>query len=202
MRKKWLFLLISPLLMMSLLPTGCSCNCSTNNAGIGGDWNPDALGLSNDMNGDNSSRELRLYESFESLSPDGTKLLHYHGLSLYIMNPDGTDEKELVVADDTSWAMPLDIAWSPDGSKISYRLWWPDGMWSEIWVINVDGSDQTKVGYVPRKYGVLSIVWSADGTEITYTCFDMWAMLSSDSTYQSGPDKTYTVNADGSSLAD
>ena len=182
MRYKWLFLFVFPLLLMSLLPLGCSCNCSTDNSGIGGDWNPQD------------------YESFESTSPDGTKLLSYRGRSLYIRNVDGTDEKVLVSGDDESWA--LDAVWSLDGSRIAYRMWWPSGMWSEIWVINADGSGKVIVGDVPAKYWISSIEWLVDGTKITYKGFDMWAGLSSDSTYEAGPNITYTVNADGFSLTD
>jgi len=152
-----------------------AATCAPDNSGIGGDWNPEAL----------------------RLSPDGSKLLRYHDLSLYVMNPDGTDEKELVSGDGDSWAMGA--LWSPDSSRIACRMWWPSGMRSEIWVINADGSGKVRVGGVPYPYTVSSIIWSADGAQITYTCLDNIFALLSSGPYQPGPDKTYTVKADGSS---
>jgi len=162
-------------------------------------WTPgvsDALGLSSEMHDDDSSSGLSYYETFESLSPDGSKLLRYHGLSLYVMNPDGTDERELVSGDDDSWATSLEITWSPDSSRVAYRIRQPVGSRSGIWVINADDSNPVKVGGVPVRYGILSLEWSADGKEITYTCWDSFP--SSDSRYEPGPDKTYTVYSDGS----
>ncbi|MBT3362437.1 MAG: hypothetical protein HN929_13850 [Chloroflexi bacterium] len=43
MRKKWLVLCIAPLLLIGLLPMGCSCSCS-DNSGVGGDCNPQGIG--------------------------------------------------------------------------------------------------------------------------------------------------------------
>jgi hypothetical protein len=113
---------------MTLLASNFSCS-SSSYYDIGGDWNPEALGVSNDIEEDSPSRGLSLYESFESLSPDGSKLLRYQGLSLHVMNPDGNGEKVLVSHDGGSWA--LNVVWSPDSSRVAYRKWWPSGARSE-----------------------------------------------------------------------
>ncbi|MFC1998630.1 hypothetical protein ACFLVR_03175 [Chloroflexota bacterium] len=42
MRNRWLILCVSPLLLVSLLLSSCTCNC-TSNEGVGGDWNPQDL---------------------------------------------------------------------------------------------------------------------------------------------------------------
>jgi len=234
---------------------GCSCNCSTDDSGVGrrsdsmafivergdysdiyvahtGDsnrerltfddtekrelsWSPDGsmLIFTSRIGGDQfydrevyvmSSDGLNLVSlgrgSQPGWSPDGSKILYSLDRRLYIMNPDGTDKKELVYGDGDSWAQGR--VWSPDRSRIAYRMWRPSGARSEIWVMNADGSGQMRVGSAPIKYGVSSFVWSPDGSKITYICSDTFWMYSSDSRYEAGPTKIYTVNADGTDLVE
>ena len=84
-------------------------------------------------------------------SPDGTKIAFVSridgNLEIYIMNADGTDPKNLTnnPADD------MDLSWSPDGKKIAFvslrdanRRAGIKGN-REIYVMNADGSDQTRL---------------------------------------------------------
>ena len=106
-------------------------------------------------------------------SPDGTKLVFYRavraepdfpidiGGSLWIVNVDGSDARQLDTPPPNWWAR-----WSPDGTKIlfySERLQ-PTGA---IWTIRPDGSGLTKVF---EDLGAFPIdpIWSPDGSQIMF----------------------------------
>ncbi len=159
-------------------------------------------------------------DDFEaSWSPDGTKIVfvsrrdgeddsNFIALTnreIYIMNPDGTDQKRLTY-DDVPQAQP---SFSPDGTKIIYVGYPPDGSTtnSGIYTMNVDGTNQTlitegndcnffaqnrrkntkgkrdsKSDYFPGIIGWDTPNFSPDGTKIMFG---------------SGYGFVFTVNADG-----
>ena len=118
--------------------------------------------------------------SWPSWSPDGSKIAFESGNQIYIMNSDGTNQ---VCISNNSFndGKP---SWSPDGSKIAFHSNRFDHISSHyIMVMNVDGSNQTKItnGYRPS--------WSPDGSKIVFQKSD-------------GPifDHIYRVNSDGSNI--
>jgi len=118
--------------------------------------------------------------SWPSWSPDGSKIAFESGNQIYIMNSDGTNQ---VCISNNSFhdGKP---SWSPDGSKIAFHSNRFDHISSHyILVMNVDGSNQTKItnGYRPS--------WSPDGSKIVFQKSD-------------GPtfDHIYIVNSDGSNI--
>jgi len=86
-------------------------------------------------------------------SPDGKKIAYSQRnrfgndpASLYISNPDGTGKVTLIDDVEETYHLYLPHSWSPDGKKIVYNL---D---ENIYIINIDGSDQTQlaVGFYPQ----------------------------------------------------
>ena len=151
-----------------------------------------------DVDGTNEIR-LTTHETGEAapmLSPDGLRIVFtsyrdgYDGhQSIHIMDSDGTNETRLTENDrhDTS------PTWSPDGRRIAYvsqlrednRLWLDaDGLNSEIYVMDADGSNKKRLtqhvedDWVPR--------WSPDSQRI--------AFLSA----RNSPNAIYIMDADGS----
>jgi len=82
------------------------------------------------------------------------------------MNADGSGETRLT--DDTLAFSHL--AWSPDGQKIAFSR--ADGVSTgDIYVVNADGSDQTKLTPTPEDFKVTvgTPLWSPDGQKIAFT---------------------------------
>ena len=93
------------------------------------------------MNADGSA-QTRLtntpaHEGAGAWSPDGTKIAFTRGGSIYVMNADGTGESFL-----TTGQGP---AWSPDGRHIAFTAVRPGGTYSEIFLVDRDGTNRTQV---------------------------------------------------------
>ena len=127
-----------------------------------------------------------------SWSPDGTKIAFTRDYrngnwDIYVMNADGSDQTRLT---DNTARCPGTISciaardgypsWSPDGTKIAYWSLFEAPL-GGIYVMNADGSDQTKLatGQFPS--------WSPDGTKIAFT------------SYRDGNNDIYVMNADDGS---
>lgn len=83
------------------------------------------------------------------------------------MNPDGSDRKQLTFSQEHE----SEPAWSPDGTKIAFASLHltGNGGYSEIFVMNPDGSDQRRL--TESKYD-RSPTWSPDGTKIAFWSLD------------------------------
>jgi Tol biopolymer transport system component len=95
-------------------------------------------------------------------SPDGTRIAFASTEGtpdVWVMDADGTNRMNLTNAVD--W--DLDPAWSPDGTQIAFRSE-RDGN-AEIYVMNADGSDQTRLTFTPNGFD-FNPKWSADGSRI------------------------------------
>jgi Tol biopolymer transport system component len=97
-------------------------------------------------------------------SPDGEKIAFVSdrdpAYKIYIMNPDGTNQKRLT--ESGGWEMLP--RWSPDGSRIAFQLN-IDGNW-DIYIINTDGSGLTQI--TEHLAPDVSPVWSPDGDVIAF----------------------------------
>lgn len=115
------------------------------------------------VNLDGNERKCLLTESslmgfmyFSKWSPDSTKIISDNGNEVVVLNSDGSGK---------SLAIPNYGSWSPDGKRIAYisRL-------GTIHVINSDGTnDKELLPNVDIHVYPLELLWSPDGTKITYT---------------------------------
>jgi TolB protein len=118
-------------------------------------------------------------------SPDGKRLAftgkRWFGWDVYVMTLDQPGEQKLT---DGHGACRPD--WSPDGKKIAYVSQAADGK-GDIWVMNPDGSEKTRVTTDDHNYDYYP-AWSPDGKYIAYAKTD-------DKT--KGNWELYVISADG-----
>jgi Tol biopolymer transport system component len=109
-------------------------------------------------------------------------LLAFSGAGqIHLVWPDGGGLRQLV---DLGGHDALDVHWSPDGSKLGFRVWMKGDY--EVFVTNADGSGLTNV---TGSMGVSEFAWSPDGSRLAFTAF------------QEGNDfDVFVVNADGTGL--
>jgi len=117
-----------------------------------------------------SGKERHLFADW---SPDGRKLAYMQDYSLWIMNPDGSDKRQLLAGHDVR-----EMAWSPDGAQIAFEAGntWPTDPQApynqDIWVANADGSGLRNLTNSPGvSDGEPS--WSPDGTAIIFSSGDV-----------------------------
>jgi Tol biopolymer transport system component len=133
------------------------------------------------------------------VSPDGGRVVyveiegqsHYQEFELVVMNLDGSGRRELT-DNDTGDSAP---AWSPDGERIAFMSNRAEsapcdthdcvGFKNEIYVMDVDGSDVTRLTETPQEE--YTPAWSADGEKIVYS-----------RERSDGPPELFVMNADGS----
>jgi TolB protein len=105
-------------------------------------------------------------------SPDGTKIVFSRGnivatetpvASLYVMDADGSDQKELYPA---KGVLFVSADWSPDGDKILFtRVTYPTGSpIASVWVVNSDGTGAKRI-----MSGASDATWSPDGKHIAFS---------------------------------
>jgi len=128
-------------------------------------------------------------------SPDGKKIAFISFRDedkrpeIYVMNVDGSDQHKLtnhswVIPDGEFTMFPFPFAWSPDSEKIIFNSA-RDGN-SEIYVVNIDGSNLRNLTTHPADDGIWFSPWSPDGAKIVFT------------SNRDGKWEIYTMNADGS----
>ena len=157
--------------------------------------NSDIYVMSSDGTGQTNLTNMPGLNLTPGWSPDGERILftRYRGLTpeVYVMNSDGTLPLNVTRHGATDgWA-----SWSPDGGQIGFPSWSPDGAriafqssrdgnW-EIYVMNADGSSQTRLTNNSDEDGFPS--WSPDGARIAYV-----------SRTGEGSYEIYVMNVDGS----
>jgi TolB protein len=84
-------------------------------------------------------------------------------------------------------ALDIDPAISADGKRIAFSNTVPNGNWFDLWVMNADGSNRTRLTQMPG--GSYKSAWSPDGRKIAFDAFP-------DLSYP----QIYVINADGTGL--
>jgi RNA polymerase sigma factor (sigma-70 family) len=77
------------------------------------------------------------------------------GWQLYIMRPDGTDQRQI-----TEGGNPFYARFSPDGRRLLYS----DGPRQGIWIVDFDGKNRRRI--LETGKGMASACWSPDGKRI------------------------------------
>jgi Tol biopolymer transport system component len=155
-----------------------------------------------DADGSNATRVTTTPLAFSpSWSPDGAKLA-FEGIrplasannaDIWVVNEDGSGLTNVTQSDESWEEFP---AWSPDGSRLVFDA--SDGLDTEIFLVNVDGSNRTQLTDnfdAFRPPGDYLPAWSPDGSKIAFvserdTVFDPFTSALSP--------EIYTMNADGS----
>jgi Tol biopolymer transport system component len=119
------------------------------------------------------------------------KILPEFNMEIFVMNADGTGQTNLT--GNSAWdGYP---SWSPDGAKIVFQsdrgvdmivslIILPDDLGTEIYSVNANGSNLTRLSWSPEDDVYPS--WSPDGSKIVFQ------------SYRDGNWEIYTMNPDGS----
>jgi TolB protein len=114
-------------------------------------------------------------------SPDGTRIAFRsqrdRNDEIYVMNSDGSCQTNLTNDPADDWSP----AWSPDGSKIAFAHFFDGNSFSDIAVINADGSGLQRLTTSHGEYPA----WSPDGSRIAFA------------SARDGNYEIYVMNADG-----
>ena len=100
----------------------------------------------------------------QAWSPDGRRLLLAvdHDTTPRIVTVDVTSGEEITVLIPPE-GTPFGMAWSPDGSRVAYRLYEVDGRIS-LWTVGTDGTGATSLGLDVMH----DAKWSPDGTRLAF----------------------------------
>ncbi len=124
----------------------------------------------------------------EAANSDEGKIAFMSAGNIHIINPDGTDEIRL-----TEGECPL---WFPDGKRIFFERWNRDTLRIELNIINIDGTDKTKIfdGY---GYG---FILSPDGKKFLFRKIIPGKDWGGGGVNEFVEDSICTINTDGSDL--
>jgi len=142
-------------------------------------------------------------------SPDGTKIAFMsfrNGLNyqIYVMNADGSGQVN-ISNDNANDTQP---SWSPDGTKIAFASDRDQAGFSSIYVMNVNGSNQTRVTLSGTGLLDEQPAWSPDGTRLAFISTRDSTVITWDEWYLGEllvktklliNKEVYVMNADGSS---
>jgi Tol biopolymer transport system component len=151
------------------------------------DWSPDGSEIAfaevtaqgdddlYQMNADGSGRTQLTHKVGDEYqpdwSPDGSLIafgfddlgLHDFSTSILTVDPRTGDVTELVTRPNERLGWP---AWSPDGTRIAFSAYSQSG-W-DLYVMDADGGNRTKVHEEPRDLLGMPIAWTPDGRRIVF----------------------------------
>jgi Tol biopolymer transport system component len=112
-------------------------------------------------------------------SPDGKQIAFSRTGSLYVMNSDGSNVRQITDAESEATAPPCKAGaflggWSPDGTRLTFYAASATRGLGQICTVGLDGSDLNVVVSEPPAYHV-EPSWSPDGERIAYRFIDKGA---------------------------
>jgi len=107
------------------------------------------------------------YDGEPSWSPDGQQIVFVSNRAgnydLWIMDADGSNNRQL-----TYGATALTPDWSPLGNRIAFANDSNGNGFFETWLIDIEGSDLTKIDYDWTNGDIWAPSWSPDGEWLSY----------------------------------
>lgn len=94
------------------------------------------------------------------------------GPQIFTMLGDGSQRMALTSPGPASPASPYpawEPAWSPDGSLLAFRGYWGDGEFSDLFIMNADG---TRVRQLTTRMNGSDPTWAPDGSRIAFAGYD------------------------------
>ena len=165
----------------------------TDNAGISSfnsAWSPSGARIAFDSNRDGDQEiyamdssdgsgvkkltDNRNHDVNPTWSPDGTRIAFERDYDIWVMNADGTNQKNLT--NTVGSASEYEPDWSPDGTKIAFEKWGGGLATTDIFSIDADGTDLRNLTKTPA-LGEDYPAWSPNGRKLGFTEHDdIWVM--------------------------
>ena len=101
-----------------------------------------------------------------AVSPDGARVAYEYRYGIWVMNADGTGQKQVSAASPSTAFTDSEPAWSPEGDEIVFSRYRSGDR--DLWSVRLDGSQERDLTNTPG-FSEMDPAWSPTGDEISYT---------------------------------